>query len=247
MKTGARDPAKPGGVIPIQADSAWRGIADCRNCATHAQGLFANLSESDFDLIHAPIDALAHSASSVLYAQGSAAQGVFCVHSGMLKLVRFSADGRQRIVRVLRVGDVAGLEALSTARYDSQAVALGAVSVCRIPLSVVHALAENSPRLHLTLMGKWQQQLREADDWLAELNFGTARQRVCSLVLKMRGVADPQIVSLFSREDMGAMLDLKLETVSREISALVREQVLEQLDKQGRSYRLLQPDLLQAN
>jgi Fic family protein len=37
---------------------------------------------------------------------------------------------------------------------------------------------------------------------------------------------------------MGAMLDLKLETVSREISALVREGVIEQLDKQGRIYRV---------
>jgi CRP-like cAMP-binding protein len=246
MKTGARDEVKPRSVIPIQTEAAWRGAADCRNCATHDLGLFNRLSDGDFDLIHAPIDALGHAASEVLYAQGAAAQGVYCVRSGMLKLVRFSTDGRQRIVRVLRVGDVAGLEALATSRYDSQAVALGALSVCRIPLSVVHALAEKSPRLHLSLMEKWQQQLREADDWLADLNFGTARQRVASLVLKMRGRVDPQLVSLFSREDMGAMLDLKLETVSREISALVREQVLEQLDKQGRSYRLLLPELLQS-
>lgn len=210
------------------------------------QGLFANLNDSDFGMIHAPIDSLLHPAAAVLYDQGALAQGVYCVHAGLLKLVRFSADGRQRIVRVLRTGDVVGLEALATARYDSQAVALTEVVLCRIPVSVVHTLGANSPRLYVTLMQKWQQQLREADDWLADLNFGTARQRVCSLALKMRSAHDAAIITLFSRDDMGAMLDLKMETVSREISALVREQVLEPLDKQGRSYRILQLSGLQS-
>lgn len=36
----------------------------------------------------------------------------------------------------------------------------------------------------------------------------------------------------------------QLETVSREISRLVREGAIEQLDKQGRIYRVWQPDSL---
>jgi len=45
---------------------------------------------------------------------------------------------------------------------------------------------------------------------------------------------------------MGAMLDLKLETVSREVSALGREGAIEPLDKQGRRYRILDLPLLQS-
>jgi CRP-like cAMP-binding protein len=95
-------------------------------------------------------------------------------------------------------------------------------------------------------MQKWSQALREADDWLADLNFGSARKRVSNFVLKMRHVQDPHAVTLFSREDMGAMLDLKMETVSREISALVRERVLESMDKSGRVYRIQNLQLLKA-
>jgi Fic family protein len=43
---------------------------------------------------------------------------------------------------------------------------------------------------------------------------------------------------------MGAMLDLKLETVSREISALVRDGALTPLDKQGRRYEIRNERLL---
>jgi CRP-like cAMP-binding protein len=60
----------------------------------------------------------------------------------------------------------------------------------------------------------------------------------------MRSPADAAISQVFSREDMGAMLDLKFETVSREVSRLVKEGVIEPLDKQGRIYRIIQLDML---
>lgn len=207
--------------------------------------LFADLNEEDFSLIHAPIDDLHYSPHALMYSEGDKALGVLTVRSGMVKLVRNTSDGRQRIVRVLRPGDVVGLEALATTHYDCDAMALSEVSVCRIPLDVINTLSANSPRLHRRLMQKWQLALKSADDWLADLNFGTARQRVARFILKMRHTQDPHIVTLFSRDDMGAMLDLKLETVSREVSAFVREGVMSPLDRQGRRYQLLHAKVLE--
>ena len=226
-------------MIPIKIDSAWRGTSDCRSCGIRDMVLFADLNEQDFSQIHTPIDDLVFAPDQTLYPEGGQALGVFTLRKGMVKLVRSTADGRARIVRVLRPGDVVGLEALATAHYDSEAVAMVEASVCRIPLSVLHHLSANSPRLHLRLMQKWQQALKDADDWLAELNFGTARQRVAGLALKMRDSEQPRLTSFFARDDMGAMLDLKLETVSREISALVRDGLIRPVDKSGRRYEIL--------
>ncbi len=231
-------------MIPIKTESAWRGTADCKVCGVRQLVLFADLNEHDFGLIHAPIDELDYAAGAGLFTEGSAAKGVFTLRQGTVKLVRSTLDGRPRIVRVLRAGDVVGLEALASQQYDSDAITLTPASVCRIPQDVVLKLSSSSPRLHAQLMKKWQHALKEADDWLADMNFGTARRRVGNLVLKMRSAENREISMLFSREDMGAMLDLKLETVSREISRLVREGAMEQLDKQGRIYRVLQPDSL---
>ena len=232
-------------MIPIKTESAWRGTSDCRSCGIRDMVLFADLNEQDFGMIHAPIDDLEFGHGELLYAGGARAKGIFTLRRGMIKLVRVTADGRQRIVRVLRPGDVAGLEALGSGHYDCDAVALTEIAVCRIPLDVIHTLGASSPRLHLRLMQKWQQALKDADDWLADLNFGTARQRVSNFILKMRHPADGRTVTLFARDDMGAMLDLQLETVSREVSRLVREAVLEPLDKHGRIYHLREPQRLQ--
>ena len=56
----------------------------------------------------------------------------------------------------------------------------------------------------------------------------------------------PSSPTCFGREDMGAMLDLKLETVSREISGLVREGLIRPLDKGGRRYEILNEQRLQT-
>lgn len=237
-------------MIPIKTESAWRGTADCRNCGIRDMVLFADLQEEDFKLIHAPIDDLQFPAGESLCRVGDVAAWVMTLRSGMVKLVRNTPDGRQRIVRVLRPGDVIGLEALIAPAYDSEAVALQPVKVCRIPVEVIHRLNRETPRLHQQLMARWHQSLKEADDWLAELNFGTARQRLAGLVLKMNARLpegeDPDAVQLFSREDMGAMLDLKLETVSRTLNAFVREGALQPLDRHGRHYRILNRQLLQG-
>lgn len=231
-------------MIPIKNESAWRGTSDCRNCGIRDMVLFADLNEEDFNLIHAPIDDLVYQLGQTIYQTSDNAVGVFTLRKGLLKLVRVTEDGRERVVRVLFPGDVVGLEALATGRYDSQAIALSEVLLCRIPLEVIHQLGANSPRLHRKLMEKWQSALKLADDWLADLNFGTARQRVQHFIRKMHEVSGDGTATLFARDDMGSMLDLKLETVSREVTALVRAGVIEPIDKQGRHYRVIRAELL---
>jgi CRP/FNR family transcriptional regulator, anaerobic regulatory protein len=231
-------------MIPIQTESAWRGTSDCRNCGIRDMVLFADLREEDFNLIHAPIDDLEIGANQPLVRMGETATSLYTLRAGMIKLVRNTVDGRQRIVRILRSGDVVGLEALMGPTYDSDAIALTPIKVCRLPLQVIQRLNRETPRLHQRLLEKWHRSLKEADDWLADLNFGNARQRVAGLILKMRSTGDASMVSLFSREDMGAMLDLKLETVSRTLNAFVREGLIEPLDKLGRVYRVVDAGLL---
>lgn len=233
-------------MIPIKTESAWRGTADCRNCGIRDMVLFADLHEDDFKLIHSPIDDLEYAAGQPLVRMGETATSLFTLRVGMVKLVRNSIDGRQRIVRVLRPGDVIGLEALMGPVYESDAIALSNVKVCRLPLQVIQRLNRETPRLHQRLLEKWHRSLKEADDWLADLNFGNARQRVAGLILKMRSEHDATVATLFSREDMGAMLDLKLETVSRTLNAFAREGLIEPLDKQGRVYRVLDEQRLSA-
>ncbi len=210
----------------ISDKDAWEGQADCINCTLRNSVLFAKLDESDFDKIHQPIDLYTLPPGSVLYRAGDPAERLFTIRSGVLKLVQYLPDGTQRIVRLLRSTDVTGLEALVGDTYQHDAVVLQPTEACSLPVSVVQALAQTNPKLHMELLQRWQKALEEADAWLTELSTGSAKQRVARLLLRLVRNKESSECELFSREDMGAMLGITTETASRTIAEFKRKSLL---------------------
>jgi CRP-like cAMP-binding protein len=214
-------------VKSVTLRDAWSGEADCLNCSLRTSVLFAGLTESDFTRIHDPIDQFSLKSGTSLYRAGDAAEHMFTVRTGVLKLVQYLPDGSQRIVRILRTTDVLGLETmLEGSSYQHEAVALQPTEVCRLPGRLVRDLAANNPELHLELISRWQRALSEADAWLTELSTGSARQRIARLLLRLVRDRESSACQLFSREDMGAMLGITTETASRTIAEFKRQSLL---------------------
>jgi CRP-like cAMP-binding protein len=213
-------------VKSVTLREAWSGEADCRNCALRNSVLFAGLAETDFDLIHDPIDQFNLKPGITLYKTGDVGDYMYTVRSGAIKLIQYLPDGSQRIVRIVRSSDVLGLEALLDEGYHHDAMALQRSEVCRFPTRVVRNLSRENPSLHRELMSRWQRALNEADAWLTELSTGSARQRVARLLLRLVRDRETSECELFSREDMGAMLGITTETASRTIAGFKRESLL---------------------
>lgn len=210
-------------------DVAWAGHSNCRNCGIRALVLFSELREEDFNHIHLPINDLHYQKGSLLYAQGQESDAVFTVRSGVIKLVQYLPNGRHRIVRLLRQGDVAGLEALFGQPYEHTAIALQPVLACRIPCEVIHRLNRMTPRLLNQLMERWRRSLHRADEWLTTLSTGSARARVARLFMHLMDEGSYPTCHLFSREDVGAVLGLTTETASRIIADLKRSHALTEI------------------
>ncbi len=197
-----------------------RGSADCLNCDIRSSVLFAGLSDADCEVIARPIDDLVVQPQDFLYRAGSTATAIFTVRGGLIKLVQYLPDGKQRIVRLLRGYDVTGLEAMLGQPYQHDAIVLQKAEICRIPLEVVQQLEDRNPRVRKELMTRWQRALEEADVWLTQLSTGSARARMARLLLRLVEKGDR--CNLFSREDMGAMLGITTETASRIIAEFKR-------------------------
>lgn len=185
--------------------------------------LFADLTREDFGLIHMPIDVLMFPAGAALYHVGDEPSAVFTVRTGLVKLVRYLPSGGQRIVRLLRRGDTAGLEAVLGQPYTHTAIAVHPVLTCRIPQAVIQRLSSQTPRLHQQLMNRWQKAVDRADAFLAELGTGGARARVARLFLTLADEGDGDECDFFAREDVGAMLGITTETASRMVAELKRQ------------------------
>ena len=207
-------------------DAAWQQAQRCESCGIRELVLFADLNKADFDLIHQPIVELEFKTSDYLFKAGDKADYVYTLRSGLIKLVKFTDDGRQRIVRLLSQGDLVGIEALDNQPYAHYAEVLDTALVCRIPVVEIENISQRSPRLYRQLMARWSKVAKDADFWIEELSTGSAQTRVVHLLLYLASLSEEDAFYLPSREDMGAMLAITTETASRIIARLRSEGIL---------------------
>jgi CRP-like cAMP-binding protein len=222
-----RNEVSLGGFMKIDViEAAWQQARRCESCGIRELVLFADLTKADFDLIHHPIMELEFKPNEYLFKAGDPADYVYTLRSGLIKLVRFTGDGRQRIVRLLSQGDLAGIEALDGQPYAHHAEVLDTVSVCRIPVAEIENINQRSPRLYRQLMARWSKVAMDADFWIDKLSTGPAQARVVHLLLYLASLSEKDEFYLPSREDMGAMLAITTETASRIIARLRSQGIL---------------------
>ena len=202
---------------------------ECSLCPTREIALFANVKPEDLLQMHSPIQYEVIEKGEKLYEFDEKADYIYTLHDGALKLVQYLPTGEQRIVRLLRRGDLAGIEAVTAGEYQHDAIAMTNLSVCKIPADIVLDLSHKSPELHANLLNKWQHALATSDTWLTRLSTGPSRYRVVRLLIWLSENCPDEEFFMPGREDIGNMLSLTTETVSRTIAGLRRDGEIELL------------------
>lgn len=199
----------------------------CAACEVRSSALFGVLDAASLDSIHTQIATVALAPDATVYNRGTAGLAVFTIREGLVRFERHSQHGDRRIVRLAGRGDLIGQEALLQRPYADEAVACTPVTLCRIPRALVDQLAHERDAVPRELMQRWQQALDASEAWVADLSTGSARRRVLHLLERLAvHAAHDGSIWLPRRDEIGAMLDITLETASRLVSALRREGVL---------------------
>jgi CRP-like cAMP-binding protein len=207
---------------PFAIGQAWNQAEKCQQCGIRELVLFADLQRDDFNLLHLPIDDIELQAGDFLYKEKEAAKFVYTIRSGLLKQVRYLANGSYRVIRLLRQGDLAGIEALNGLPYLHHTITLQDTSVCRIPVEDIEQLNHKSSHLYKRLTTHWQKVQNDADIWLTELTVGNSRKRVANLLIYLASNSANDSFYLPTREDIGALLAITTETASRIIAEFKR-------------------------
>ena len=137
-------------------------------------------------------------------------------------------------------GDLFGMEALLGDHYSHSAIALTNIRLCRIPKNIISTLGEESPRLHRQIVKKWGEALSQAESWFSEINTGRIEIRLARFFLKLAKPSGNSAVSpLFKREDMGLMMDVKFETISRALASMSEQGLISNVSR----HTVLVPDM----
>ena len=168
-----------------------------------------------------------------LFRTGDPAEHAYFVKAGALKAYLLSPGGEEQVVAFHFPGDLIGLESME---FEREALCVEALSVCRTCTLPRHELTDlctrsRSVMRHLLLQASCR--LRFDTSLLALLGRRSAEQRVASFLLELsrrlvdRGAPVLEFELKMTRADIASYLALAVETVSRVLTRLQDNNVLE--------------------
>jgi CRP-like cAMP-binding protein len=175
------------------------------------------------DMMGAP---MSFSRNEEIYGESEAAEYLYKVVSGAVRMYKVLTDGRRQIGAFYLPGDMFGFEPADA--HASSAEAVGDVTVLVFKRSAVLSLAARDSDVARRL---WEMTARELDRSRkhALLLILSAQERVASFLLEMaaRSRAGSEIELPMSRQDIADYLGLTIETVSRTLTALETASAIE--------------------
>ncbi len=159
-----------------------------------------------------------------LFQQGMTAKYLFALSVGYVKLTASLPDGRTQGLRLAAPWTLLGAEVLGDAVYRCSGHAVTDTYVLRIPHQALLRALDRDPNIALRVMALLKRDLCESMALVRDLGLKTAQERISSFLL---GTAQEDGHVPLSRTLLAEMLGMTVETVSRTLSALRRDGVIE--------------------
>ena len=199
----------------------------CSDCNLRELCLPVDLNAQEMQLL----DELSHakhkySRGSYLYRSGDKFGSLFAIHSGSFKTQVLHEDGREQVTGFQMVGEIIGMDAISTDHHTCDAVAMENSEVCELPFNKLEALSRELPSLQRHLHKIMSREIVRDQGIMLLLGSMRADERLVAFLLNLsqrsvaRGLSATTFQLRMSRKEIGSYLGLKLETVSRTFSIL---------------------------
>ena len=165
-----------------------------------------------------------------VFAEGDAADAIFRVLDGVIRLYKLLPDGRRQIIGFFQAGDIMGLAFSDRYLYSAETVT--ATSLQRIPRTQLETLMDTRPSLARRLLSVTTSELVAAQDQMLLLGRKTALEKLASFLLSLsRRAGGRRAIALpMSRGDIADHLGLTTETVSRGFTKLKTSRLIRIVD-----------------
>jgi CRP/FNR family transcriptional regulator, anaerobic regulatory protein len=179
---------------------------------------------------------------AALFRVGDPFTALYAIRIGSCKTTILAEDGREQIAGYHMLGDIIGLDGISSDRHGCEAIALEDTEVCMLPFDQLEELARTVASLQHNLHRFLSREIGVDQHVMLLLGSMRAEERLAVFLLnlsdryRLRGYSATEFVLRMTREEIGSYLGLKLETVSRLLSRLQEEGLLQ---VQGRTVKLL--------
>jgi CRP/FNR family transcriptional regulator len=209
----------------------------CDTCVVRNRAICAALDDTEVEALNGIGRRKMLSAGEALIWEGDDSMLVANVIDGMLKLTNSTEDGREQIVGVVYPSDFIGRPFGATTNHS--VTALTDAKVCLFARSDFDRFAHDHPALEHKLLKRTLDELDRTRSWMLLLARKSAEEKVATFLLDMSErlvdatcatPADGPLSEFelpFSRQQIGDILGVTIETVSRQMTRMKRDGILD--------------------
>lgn len=156
---------------------------------------------------------------SLIYSYGDYLSSLYVIHSGKVKVSKFSEDGKEQVIRILEKGDFFGEMALfSDEIMTSNAEVIEDAVICLVDKNSLRKLIINSPELSFKMMTELSKRLVRAEEIIENTNLKKAINRVANLLLETE--ENSMVNFNVTKQNLARQIGLTPETFSRKLKEL---------------------------
>ncbi len=224
------------------------GCATCGHklCARKVQ-LFSAMNDTQLNTILTLIERKHYKKGDIILRQGEDFNRLFIINSGGIKASIFGEDGREQILYILNEGDSIGELSLlkqETTHYDL--IATKPSHLCTIPKESFDEFLRTNPEMMFAILESAHERISSLERLVSAISSPDADIRLKFLIRQLseqigkvtsRGI---ELTLTLTREDMANFVGVTRETVSRKLSALSADGLIELKDQ--KTLLILSPD-----
>lgn len=210
--------------------------SSCMDCGARNIGMCEALSDAELIFLSRAAHRMSLPAGKLIMEEGEPAQHFYNVNAGTVRLFKSLPDGRRQITGFASPGHFIGLA--STSANMVSAETMDSVQICRFSRATLAAIMTEYPILERKLLDIAIHELALNQQQLLLLGRKTAMERIATFLLSWYQrqndcgsssvpLANARLALPLSRTDLADYLGLTIETVSRSLSSLKKEGLIE--------------------
>jgi CRP/FNR family transcriptional regulator, cyclic AMP receptor protein len=208
-------------------------IASCQTCSVKSEGFFCNLPNAAMKALDHIKFTSGYPKGAVLFTEQEAPRGVYILCKGRVKLSMTSCEGKSVILRLAEPGEVLGLHAVvSNQPYQAGAETVEPCEVSFVRREDFMRLLREHPEASLRAAQQLSRSYQTACEQVRSLGLShTAMGKLAAFLLlwASKGHSSSEgtrVLLTLTHEEIGQMIGLSRETVTRTMGDLKRRQLV---------------------
>jgi len=184
---------------------------------------FTGLSPAVLDLIRTFIFEKTAERGDIILFEGAPSEALYFVASGVVKVFKTSAEGKEQILNIIRPGESFNdVPVFDGEPNPASAQAMGPVVLYGITKSDLEAILRDHPKVALNVNMVLASRVRDLMSLVEDLSFRHVTGRVAKILLENAGDGNGPRPRL-TQQEMAAMAGTVREVVGRSLKALEEE------------------------